>query len=263
MCGIAGLITTNRPDPAVVRRMTDIMAHRGPDDEGFWSDGKIALGQRRLSIIDLECGQQPMSNEDGSLVLVCNGEIYNSPSLREELSSQGHVFKTRSDVEVILHLYEEVGVPCVKRLRGMFGFALWDGKTNTLMLARDHLGQKPVFFYHGEKGFAFASEVKGVLESRLVERRIDMEALWHYMSLRFIPDRMTLFEGVQKLPAASYLLYRDGKVSVERYWSIDYRNKLTGDEREIEEQLNDLLVETVKMHLLSDVRIRGVPERRD
>jgi asparagine synthase (glutamine-hydrolysing) len=235
--------------------MTDIMAHRGPDDEGFWSDEKIALGQRRLSIIDLECGRQPMSNEDGSLVLVCNGEIYNSPSLREELSRRGHVFKTRSDVEVILHLYEEAGAQCVKRLRGMFGFALWDGKTNTLMLARDHLGQKPVFFYHGEKGFAFASEVKGVLESRLVERRIDMEALWHYMSLRFVPNRMTLFEGVQKLPAASYLLYRDGKVTVERYWSLDYRNKLAGDEREIEEQLNDLLVETVKMHLLSDVRV--------
>ncbi len=231
------------------------MAHRGPDDEGFWSDEKIALGQRRLSIIDLECGRQPMSNEDGSLVLVCNGEIYNSPSLREELSRRGHVFKTRSDVEVILHLYEEVGAQCVKRLRGMFGFALWDGKTNTLMLARDHLGQKPVFFYHGEKGFAFASEVKGVLESRLVERRIDMEALWHYMSLRFVPNRMTLFEGVQKLPAASYLLYQDGKVTVERYWSLDYRNKLAGDEREIEEQLNDLLVETVKMHLLSDVRV--------
>ena len=255
MCGIAGLVTRNHADPAVVGRMAEIMAHRGPDDEGFWSNGKAVLGQRRLSIIDLESGRQPITNEDGSVVLVCNGEIYNSPCLREDLTRRGHVFKTRSDVEVILHLYEELGALCAKMLRGMFAFALWDAKTNTLVLARDHVGQKPVFFHHGEKGFAFASEVKGVLESGLVERRIDMEALWHYMSLRFIPDRMTLFEGVQKLPAASYLVYRDGKVSVERYWSLDYRNKLIGGEREIEERLNDLLVETVKMHLLSDVRV--------
>ncbi|NQT83760.1 asparagine synthase (glutamine-hydrolyzing) [bacterium] len=255
MCGIAGLIVDEGPDLAVLKRMTDTMAHRGPDDEGFWQDGRAALGQRRLSIIDIEGGHQPMSNEDGSVVLVCNGEIYNSPLLREKLSRSGHVFKTRTDVEVILHLYEEMGPKCVKKLRGMFGFAIWDRRTKTLMLARDHLGQKPVFFHHDRKGFAFASEVKGVLESGLVERGIDMEALWHYMSLRFIPDRMTLFAGVEKLPAASYLLYRNGKVSVERYWSLDYRDKLVADEREIEERLNELLVETVRMHLLSDVRV--------
>ncbi len=255
MCGIAGLIANNGSDMNVLKRMLSIQAHRGPDDEGSWSDGRIALGQRRLSIIDVESGRQPISNEDGSIVLVCNGEIYNSPCLREELVRTGHVFKTRTDVEVILHLYEELGAECVRKLRGMFGFALWDGKTKTLMLARDHLGQKPVFFHNGAKGFAFASEVKGVLESGLVERRIDMEALWHYMSLRFIPDQMTLFEEVQKLPAASYLLYRNGKVSVERYWSPDYRNKLAEDEAGIEERLNELLVETVRMHLLSDVRV--------
>jgi len=255
MCGIAGLIKDSGPDLAVVRRMTEIMAHRGPDEEGFWADQKIALGQRRLSIIDVESGHQPMTNEDGSVVLVCNGEIYNSPSLREELVRSRHAFRTRTDVEVILHLYEEMGPECVRKLRGMFGFAIWDAKSKTLMLARDHLGQKPLFFHHGNGAFVFASEVKGVLESGLVERRIDLEALWHYMSLRFIPDRMTLFEGVQKLPAASYLIYRDGKVTVERYWSLDYLNKLPMEEREIEERLNELLVETVKLHLLSDVRV--------
>jgi asparagine synthase (glutamine-hydrolysing) len=255
MCGIAGLITDKDKPLDPVKRMTDVMAHRGPDEEGFWSEGNIALGQRRLSIIDIASGHQPMTNEDGSIALVCNGEIYNSPSLREELIRSGHVFKTRTDVEVILHLYEDVGTDCVKKLRGMFGFALWDSKEKTLMLARDHLGQKPVFFHHSDRGFAFASEVKGVLESGLVERQIDLEALWHYMSLRFIPDQMTLFAGVQKLPAASYLVHRDGKVKVERYWSLDYREKLPLDEREIEEQLNNLLVETVKLHLLSDVRV--------
>lgn len=255
MCGIAGLITDTDMPLDAVKRMTEVMAHRGPDDEGFWTEGNIALGQRRLSIIDIESGHQPMTNEDGSLVLVCNGEIYNSPSLREKLIRSGHVFKTRTDVEVILHLYEELGTDCVKELRGMFGFALWDNKTRALMLARDHLGQKPVFFYHGDGRFAFASEVKGILKSGLVERGIDLEALWHYMSLRFIPDQMTLFAGVQKLPAASYLIYRDGKVKVERYWSLDYREKLPLDEHEIEEQLNNLLIETVKLHLLSDVRV--------
>jgi asparagine synthase (glutamine-hydrolysing) len=255
MCGIAGLITDTDAPLETVRQMTEVMAHRGPDEEGFWAEGNVALGQRRLSIIDIESGHQPMTNEDGSLVLVCNGEIYNSPLLRQELIQKGHTFKTRADVEVILHLYEEIGPDCVKKLQGMFGFALWHTPTKTLMLARDHLGQKPVFFHHGNGRFAFASEVKGVMKSGLVERGIDLEALWHYMSLRFIPDRMTLFAGIQKLPAASFLVFRDGKVSVERYWSLDYREKLPLDERQIEEQLNNLLLETVKLHLLSDVRV--------
>ncbi len=255
MCGIAGLISSEGPDLAVLKRMTDIMAHRGPDDEGFWNDGRIALGQRRLSIVDVEGGHQPMSNEDGTVVLVCNGEIYNSPALRKELTHGGHVFKTRSDVEVILHLYEEMGAECVRKLRGMFGFAVWDARRQVLLLARDHIGQKPVFFHHDGQRFVFASEVKAVLESGLVERRIDMDALWHYVSLRFIPDRMTLFRGVEKLPAASYLMFRDGNVFIQKYWSPDYRQKLAADEREIEDRLDDLLLETVRLHLLSDVRV--------
>ena len=231
------------------------MRHRGPDDEGFWFGDGAGIGQRRLSIIDLEGGHQPIPNRDETVWLVCNGEIYNSPELRRELAARGYPFRTKTDVEVILHLYDEYGVDCVRHLRGMFAYALYDTRRKRLVLARDHVGQKPMFFYHEGERFAFASEVKAVLASGLVEAKPDLRALWHYMSLRFIPDRMTLFEGVQKLPAASTLVYERGRVTVERYWRPDYRDKLPHDERAIEEGLHELLRDTVRMHMLSDVRV--------
>jgi asparagine synthase (glutamine-hydrolysing) len=255
MCGIAGILA---PDShTVIEKMTDILVHRGPDENGYYHDDHISLGQRRLSIIDLANGQQPISNETGSLQLICNGEIYNSPALRKELIASGHSFKTSTDVEVILHLYEEHGKDCVKRLRGMFALAIWDRERRTLFLARDHLGQKPLFFIQGDKGFAFASEVKALLASGLIEPEIDLSALWHYVSLRFIPDRYTLFKGIQKLPAATSLFLDNGNASMERYWNLDFSSKLPNNEDEIIEGLNTLLLETVESHLLSDVRVGG------
>jgi len=253
MCGIAGIISVSRRD--AIKPMTAAMSHRGPDDEGYFFDQTIALGQRRLSIIDLSGGRQPIANEDGTLQLVCNGEIYNSPSLRTELEAAGHRFRTATDVEVILHLYEERGRSCLSRLRGMFAFALWDANNRTLLLARDHMGQKPLFFFSLGDTFLFASEVKAILASGLLRPEMDLDALWHYISLRFIPDRYTLFRGVQKLPAATSLQWRNGNITLDRYWSPDFRSKLIGSEEQIVDQLDGLLRETVSLHLLSDVRV--------
>ncbi|NOZ11119.1 MAG: asparagine synthase (glutamine-hydrolyzing) [Gammaproteobacteria bacterium] len=253
MCGIAGITGSTGND--VIKKMTDVMVHRGPDDSGFYHDEHIALGQRRLSIIDLESGRQPISNETDTLQLVCNGEIYNSPQLREALKRKGHQFKTETDVEVILHLYEDHGAECVRHLRGMFAFAIWDTQDKRLFMARDHLGQKPLFFCKRDGRFAFASEIKSLLAAEVVKPEIDLDGLWHYLSLRFIPDQYSLFKGIHKLPAATCLTYERDQVSTQRYWDVDFKNKNTGSEVEIEEELNNLLLATVKEHLLSDVRV--------
>ena len=235
--------------------MTEAMAYRGPDEQGYYCDDGIALGQRRLSIIDIANGRQPISNETNSCYLVCNGEIYNSPELRRQLIASGHRFKTSTDVEVILHLYEEFGKSCVKYLHGMFAFAIWHKDNRTLFLARDHMGQKPLFFSHNDRAFVFASEVKAILASRLVTPRIDLDGLWHYVSMRFIPEQLTLFKDIQKLPAATHLTLEDGKVTIERYWDVEFTNKLSNNEDEIADGLHALLLETVNSHLLSDVRV--------
>ena len=234
MCGIAGIVSSQKQD--VITEMIDIMAHRGPDDEGYYQDDAVALGQRRLSIIDLEGGKQPISNEFDDLYLICNGEIYNSPDLRKILIQSGHSFKTTTDVEVILHLYEEHDTDCVKYLQGMFAFAIWDKKRQTLFLARDHMGQKPLFFYHNDGVFAFASEVKGILASGLVKPEIELNGLWHYVSLRFLPNQYSLFKKIQKLPAASYLFLENGNVKVEKYWELDFNFKISGNESDIIEK---------------------------
>ncbi len=253
MCGIAGIFSDNNKD--VIKQMTNTMVHRGPDEEGYYNDKFISLGQRRLSIIDLTTGRQPISNEKDSLYLVCNGEIYNSPELRKRLMSNGHKFKTSTDVEVILHLYEDFGKECVKHLRGMFAFAIWDKEKKILFLARDHMGQKPLFFYHNSGIFLFSSEVKAILASGIVNPELDIDGLWHYISLRFIPDRYTLFKNIQKLPAASLLVFENNKVHLEKYWDLNFTDKLPHDESRIVDELDDLLSETVRMHLLSDVRV--------
>lgn len=253
MCGIAGIISRNNRD--AIEPITAAMTHRGPDGKGFYFDDFIALGHRRLSIIDLHGGKQPIPNEAGTLQLICNGEIYNSPELRKQLVSRGHTFTTKTDVEVIVHLYEEYGSECVKHLRGMFAIAIWDRPKQTLFLARDHMGQKPLFFYQNDNEFMFASEIKALLASRLITPEIDLDALWHYVSLRFLPDQYSLFRGIKKLPAATSLSWHGGKISTQTYWSIQYREKFPGTEADIEEGLNELLVDTVKMHMLSDVPV--------
>jgi len=253
MCGIAGIVSTvNR---AAIKPMTQALKHRGPDGEGYWDNGMIALGHRRLSIIDIEGGAQPISNESETLQLICNGEIYNSPTLRQELQKQGHVFKTSTDVEVILHLYEEYGSDCTRYLRGMFAFAIWDENHSQLFLARDHMGQKPLFYCQVGKEFLFASEVKSILAAGVVKPELDLEALWHYISLRYIPDHLSLFQGIHKIPAATSITWKDGLLDVSRYWNPEFTDKLASDEREIEEELDRLMRDTVQMHTLSDVPV--------
>ncbi|MBQ7721401.1 MAG: asparagine synthase (glutamine-hydrolyzing) [Kiritimatiellae bacterium] len=254
MCGIAGFIGQGHEEH--IEAMTRLMSYRGPDDEGFYSDDLISLGQRRLSINGVSDGHQPIANEKGDILLVCNGEIYNSPDLRRELEAKGHVFRTSTDVETILHLYEEVGEKCFARLRGMFGAAIWDKTNRRLLLARDHMGQKPVFFATRGADIAFASEPKSVLASGILGREIDLEALWHYMSLRYLPDDRSLFRGVRKLPAATYAVWEHGKVRTERYWRLDtFKDKREGDEKTLTDDLEKLLLETIEMHLLSDVPV--------
>jgi asparagine synthase (glutamine-hydrolysing) len=253
MCGIAGILTAG--SKTAIQPMTDALEHRGPDGSGFFTDELVALGHRRLSIIDLTGGSQPISNETGDLVLICNGEIYNSPELRRSLRKQGHRFKTETDVEVILHLYEEHGIDCVKKLRGMFAFAIWDSRQRLLFLARDHMGQKPLFYSDTGDHFLFASEPKAILASGLVDPQLDLEALWHYCSLRFLPDDHSLFKGIKKLPAASTLVRQHDASNVRKYWSPDFTRKLGGSEESLVDLLEESLVDTVRSHLLSDVRV--------
>ncbi|HYH23122.1 MAG TPA: asparagine synthase (glutamine-hydrolyzing) [Azospirillum sp.] len=253
MCGIAG--AAGHGGGALVARMIGALRHRGPDGEGYFEDGRMALGQCRLAIVDPANGRQPIANEDGTLQLVCNGEIYNSPELRRDLLARGHRFRTGTDVEVILHLYEEMGGDCVRRLRGMFAFALWDSRQGTLLLARDHLGQKPLYYALDGDRLLFASEVKAILAARSASPRIDLDGLWHYISLRFLPDEHTLFGGIRKLPAATRLTWRDGRMETERYWQLDFTRKRGGGEREAIDALDAKLQETVRAHLLSDVPV--------
>ncbi len=253
MCGITGVLSNNRR--AVIRLMTNALEHRGPDAEGYYEDDCIALGHRRLSIVDLQTGGQPISNESCTLQMICNGEIYNSPELRKKLIAQGHVFKTATDVEVIVHLYEQYGKNCVHHLRGMFAFAIWDKPNRILFLARDHLGQKPILFIQKNGEFLFASEAKALIASGVVSPTVDLDGLWHYVSLRFLPDEYSLFKGIHKLPAASRLTVRDGKVEVERYWDLRFDEKLSGGGKEIADGLDALLRATVHEHLLSDVPV--------
>lgn len=254
MCGIAGAI--GRDAGRIARRMTGALVHRGPDDEGYFTAGRVALGARRLSIVDLSGGRQPMQNETGDVTLICNGEIYNSPMLRKSLAAAGHRFNTRSDVEVILPLYEEYGEDCVQHLSGMFAFAIWDSRRNELLLGRDHMGQKPLFFFHDEQHFLFASELQALLVSGVVCRALDVNALWHYLSLRSMPDEYSLVSGVRKLPAATTLLRKaDGSVHTKRYWTPDFRAKQQFGLADAEDALDECLRRAVRSHLMSDVPV--------
>ena len=255
MCGFAGIISA---DPELRRRvpaMTAALAHRGPDGHGLIDRDPIALGHRRLSIIDIEGGAQPMLSEDGSIAVVYNGEIYNFPALRSELQSRGCTFRTSSDTEILLHLYRLMGADLVHRLDGMFAFALWDEPRRRLLLARDHMGQKPLFFIRQSGAFAFASEVKALLAADLVPRSVDVEGLSHYISLRFLPDRHTLFSGIEKLPAGHRVLVEDGEMRIDAFWSLEPQDPLPGNEHDLVEALDDRLRTTVREHLLADVQV--------
>src|SRR3989454_2609594 len=226
MCGIAGelrLVLGERARADRVRAMCDVMVHRGPDDEGLLAHAEVALGMRRLSIVDVSGGRQPLGNEDGSVQVVCNGEIYNSAPLRSALEARGHRFRTRSDVEVIAHLYEEEGVDAVGRLEGMFALALWDARRHRLLLARDRFGIKPLYLAETPRAILFASEAKCLLAGGL-DPVIDPQALHDYLTLGYVPDPTSIFAGARQLPAAHLMVAEPGagggRVRVERYWSL-------------------------------------------
>jgi asparagine synthase (glutamine-hydrolysing) len=255
MCGICGKLNFDgQPvDETLIRRMEDVLFHRGPDGRGSYVEGSIGLGHRRLSIIDLSTGDQPMSNEDGSIWIVFNGEIYNFPELTRELQARGHRFKSRSDTEAIVHLYEEYGAGCVKKLRGMFAFALWDERERRLLLARDRAGKKPLFYRLTADSLAFASEIKAILQDPAVPRELDVQAMHDYLTYQYVPPPATIFKGINKLPPAHTLVWEKGQVRIERYWDLYYTPKLAISEEEAAQHLRELLREAVRMRLISDV----------
>ncbi len=264
MCGIVGLLTskaTNVPEHEILKQMRDILIHRGPDDEGKYLrplDDKgpfVFLGHRRLSIIDLGTGHQPLSNEDGTVWVIFNGEIYNFRELRAELKGRGHQFRTSSDTEVIAHAYEEYKENCFKYFNGMFAIAIWDEKGNRLVLARDRLGKKPLYYSFTNETFLFASEMKAIMANPAFSRKVDRSSLMKYLFFEFIPSPHTIFKDAQKIPAASYLIWDKKKIEVKQYWSpFDYKKgeeKLS--EAEAELKMMELLKESVKRRLISDV----------
>ena len=260
MCGICGQIRLDgrEVDGALLESMCDVLRHRGPDDGGMWRNGPAALGHRRLSIIDLSPdGHQPMSNEDGSVWIVFNGEIYNFPELRSVLESHGHVFRSKTDTETIIHLYEEKGPECVKQLRGMFALAIWDEDKKQLVLSRDRFGQKPLYWHRNESAFSFGSEIKAILQDPDVPREPDPEAIHHYLSLAWTPSPMTAFKNIRRLPPGHTLVLDSrGRVTETRYWDIDFTDKFRGhaaEPRQLARALRDQLEDAVRSHLVSDV----------
>jgi asparagine synthase (glutamine-hydrolysing) len=235
--------------------MASVINHRGPDDEGIYVKNNVGLAHKRLSILDLSpAGHQPMHNEDGSIWIVFNGEIYNFLDLREELQKKGHTFRSRTDTETIIHLYEEKGVECVHDLRGMFAFAIWDENKKRLFCARDRAGKKPFVYAHTEDGLVFASEIKSLLRDPALKRNLDYSAIHHYLTYQYVPSPLSIFKDIKKLPPAHVLIYEGGDLTIKRYWSLSYQKKLhLSSVGEYGEQFRDLFQEAVKIRLRSDV----------
>ena len=258
MCGICGIFNYRGREPVqegLLREMCHVLRHRGPDDEGYHLDGDLGLGHRRLSIIDLRYGHQPIYNEDGRVCIVFNGEIYNFRELRSDLEAQGHGFRTFTDTEVILHLYEAYGVGCVQWLNGMFAFAIWDERRQELLLARDRIGIKPLVYTEvGDGKLIFASEMKALLRHPEVTREIDLGALDKFLKYQYIPAPHTIFKGIYKLQPGHLLACSRSKgVRVEQYWDFDFRDKRNGSEASCAEALYELLQASVDRHMISDV----------
>jgi len=254
MCGICGKIDSNGVSYDEIKRMTSVLAHRGPDDQGAIVNETVGFGHRRLSIIDLGGGKQPMSVEDGSLWITFNGEIYNFQEIKKELEEK-YRFRTKSDTEVILHLYAEKGDDCVKYLRGMFAFAIYDFENKKLFLARDHLGQKPLYYYHDGSKFLFASEIKALLEIEPKLRQLDCNALYEYLTIRIITPPRSMFRNIRKIAPGHSLTFQNGKVEIKPYWQLKYEPKLKGSINEILEELDKQVETSVKYHLVSDVPV--------
>jgi asparagine synthase (glutamine-hydrolysing) len=271
MCGIAGIVDFGGEaiDEVLVKRMATVVRHRGPDDEGFFFDGlspessagavqptqgpRVALAARRLAVIDIAGGHQPLGNEDGTVWVAFNGEIYNYREILQELLAQGHVFRTRCDTETIVHAYEEWGDECVSRFNGMFAFAVWDKRNRRLLLARDRLGVKPLAYVQRGGRLLFASEIKSLLEDPLVGRDVDGDVLMQYLSFFAIPEPHSLFKGIMRLPAGHILIFQDGKAELKRYWDIDCSETLIRTERQWLKGMEALLEDAVRLRLVSDV----------
>jgi asparagine synthase (glutamine-hydrolysing) len=255
MCGICGIFdrTGNPINRDVLAKMGSAIRHRGPDGEGEWVDHEIGLGHRRLSIIDVDGGGQPIGNEDDSIQIVFNGEIYNFIELREELEKSGHRFRTRSDTEVIVHAYEQWGSACVKRFNGMFAFAIWDSRKRELFLARDHLGIKPLYYVTRDHQLLFASEIKSLLQHPECPRAMDLEALAELFTFRYVPAPKTLFQGIAKLPSAHFMVASRAGIRIERFWDWVPRQRKECDEAALVEEYQALLEDAVRLQLRSDV----------
>ncbi|MDO9566916.1 MAG: asparagine synthase (glutamine-hydrolyzing) [Candidatus Desulfaltia sp.] len=269
MCGICGKLRIDgRPiEENLIRKMASVLSHRGPDDDGVYLSSKqkaqsskveVGLGHRRLSIIDLsEAGRQPMSNEDKTVWMVFNGEIYNFQSLRAELEKKGHSFSSQTDCEVVIHLYEEEGIEGIKRLAGMFAFAIWDEKSRVLFLCRDRLGIKPLVYYSGRNSLVFASEIKGILQDPDVPREMDWDALGLYLTSNYIPAPYTVFKGVKKLRPGHILIFSKGEIEEKEYWNIDRDIRIETDGKEdfafLKNALFEVLEDAVRMRMIADV----------
>ena len=258
MCGIVGF-TSARHDrdeaQATIKKMADLIIHRGPDGEGYFVDDTVALGHRRLSIIDLEGGKQPMFNEDGNLVVIFNGEIYNFPALRQELLDAGHTFATHSDTEVLLHGYEEWGKELPGKLRGMFTFAIWDRTKKELFGARDIFGIKPFYYYNENGHFLFGSEIKSFLPHPGFVKELNEERLPDYLSIEYIPNKETMFKNVYKLPGGHSFFWKDGKLEISQYFKIEYNIDHSKSLKEWEDIITDTFAESVRAHQIADVEV--------
>jgi len=260
MCGICGEITLSggeAPLVSTVQAMNRAMHHRGPDGQGEYADEHVAIGSTRLAIIDLAGGQQPVHNEDQTVWIVFNGEIYNSPALRRQLERLGHAFYTRSDTEVIVHAYEEFGEECVRHLNGIFAFAIWDTRTRTLFVARDRIGVKPLFYTRTSRSLIFASELKVLLAHPLVDRKLDLVSLDQYLTFEYVPAPRSILKGVKKLPPGHTLTVQDGRVDVHQYWDVRLERSETGRHTIAEYELGLVrqLQAAVQKELLSDVEV--------
>ena len=241
MCGINGFILQNPQivDPGIIRAMNRSLLHRGPDEEGIYEKRNVTLGMRRLKIIDMATGQQPIYNEDRSIVTVFNGEIYNYKELRKDLEAKGHRFITQSDTEVIVHQYEEVGDRCVEYFRGMFAFAIWDDKKRRLIIARDRLGIKQIYYYHDDNKFIFSSEIKGIFNFPNIEKKMDPTSLSDYFSFLYVPSPKTIYSNILQIPAGHLLIYSNGNIEWKKYWDVEYREEKVRKEEEYIEELLD------------------------
>ena len=255
MCGICGVVHRQKDHPVDfndVKRMCDVIRHRGPDDEGQFVHNNVGIGMRRLSIIDLSTGAQPIFNEDRSMAIVFNGEIYNHDAIRHELLAMGHQFRTKADTEAIIHAYEEWGVECVKKLNGMFAFAIWDDRKKRLFLARDRIGIKPLYYFQDSTQLVFGSELKSIVQINSVPREIEPKALDTFLTFEYIPSPYSIFKNVFKLPPGHWMIYEDGQAKVKPYWSLEYQ-KSELSEQQLLQQFDELLEDAVNIRLMSDV----------